>query len=147
VLCSLEGAALARLCVIPAARAYTQDFNFMLRLVMTCPIPFIPLTKEAVAESLQVSKRTVENWVADGTLPAPRKLGNRVYWHPEVYYNWLSRRLKEEESPPEASPASAKPQPASVTAPAQRQAKASDSAAARLRASTERKLARLQELG
>ena len=117
-----------------------------MRLVMTCPVPFTPLTKEAVADSLGVSKRTVENWVADGTLPAPRKLGNRVYWHPEVYYDWLSRRLKEDEPRADDVPATAEPQPAPVSSPARRQAKASDSAAARLRASTDRKLARLQEL-
>lgn len=50
---------------------------------------FKPLTKENVAEVLGISLRTVENWVNDGTLIAPRKLGNRVYWHPSAFYEWL----------------------------------------------------------
>lgn len=54
---------------------------------------FKPLTKDDIAEVLGLSLRTVENWVNDGTLPLPKKLGNRVYWHPNVFYSWLDRRL------------------------------------------------------
>ena len=113
---------------------------------MTTSSAFTPLTKQAVAGSLGLSIRSVENWINDGTLPTPAKLGNRVYWHPEVYYEWLSRRLQEAEPSADYAPATAKPQPAPVSTPARRQVKTSDNAAARLRASTDRKLARLQEL-
>lgn len=60
---------------------------------MTNAVPFKPLSKHDVAEILGVSIRTVENWVAEGVLPAPVKLGNRVYWHPNVLYAWLDWRL------------------------------------------------------
>lgn len=60
---------------------------------MTNAVPFKPLSKHDVAEILGVSIRTVENWVNEGELPAPMKLGNRVYWHPNVFYAWLDRRL------------------------------------------------------
>lgn len=54
---------------------------------------FKPLSKHDLADVLGVSIRTVENWCNDGTLPAPSKLGNRVYWHPNTFYSWLDRRL------------------------------------------------------
>jgi predicted DNA-binding transcriptional regulator AlpA len=54
---------------------------------------FRPLTKDDVADVLGVSLRTVENWVNDGTLVAPGKIGNRVYWHPRTFYEWLDRTL------------------------------------------------------
>ena len=58
--------------------------------------PFRPLKKEDVADVLGVSVRTVENWVDDGLLIAPKKLGNRVYWHPAAFYGWLEQRVTEE---------------------------------------------------
>lgn len=55
---------------------------------------YLPLTKEKAAEILGVSKRTIENWVADGRMPAPHSAGGRrVYWHPDVFYRWLDGRL------------------------------------------------------
>lgn len=54
---------------------------------------FKPLTKDDIADVLGVSLRTIENWVNDGTVPAPKRLGNRVYWHPIVFYGWLEQRL------------------------------------------------------
>lgn len=60
---------------------------------MTASNAFKPLTKDDLADVLGVSIRTIENWVNDGTLPAPSKLGNRVYWHPNTFYSWLDHRL------------------------------------------------------
>lgn len=65
---------------------------------------FKPLTKDDIAEVLGLSLRTVENWVNDGTLPSPKKLGNRVYWHPSVFYAWLERRLTAVEAQDELAP-------------------------------------------
>ncbi|AJY41621.1 helix-turn-helix domain-containing protein [Burkholderia humptydooensis] len=99
---------------------------------------FTPLTKQAVADVLGISVRSVENWINDGTLPAPVKLGNRVYWHPDVFFGWLSRRLLEpvaEWTGERVAPAHRPPKP--VT-------KLPESVAAGLRASTDKKLARLQ---
>lgn len=52
-----------------------------------------PLTKQKAAEVLSVSKRTIENWISDGTLPPPHAIGRRVYWHPRIFYAWLDTRL------------------------------------------------------
>lgn len=60
---------------------------------MTIAAAFKPLTKDDLGEVLGVSQRTIENWVNDGTIPAPRKLGNRVYWHPNTFYGWLDQYL------------------------------------------------------
>lgn len=60
---------------------------------MTTANAFKPLSKEALSDVLGVSIRTIENWVNEGILPAPTKLGNRVYWHPNAFYTWLDRRL------------------------------------------------------
>lgn len=54
---------------------------------------FRPLTKECVADVLGVCVRTIDNWVNDGTLIAPRKLGSRPYWHPRTFYAWLDQAL------------------------------------------------------
>lgn len=60
---------------------------------MSTTTAFKPLTKDDLADVLGVSLRTIENWVNDRTLPAPKKLGNRVYWHPNIFYAWLEHRL------------------------------------------------------
>ena len=44
---------------------------------MTTANAFKPLSKEDLADVLGVSIRTIENWVNEGILPAPTKLGNR----------------------------------------------------------------------
>ena len=54
---------------------------------------FKPITKEAAAEILSVSVRTIENWVSAGTLPVPASIGGRRYWHPQVFYGWLGQSL------------------------------------------------------
>lgn len=53
----------------------------------------MPITKEMAAGIMSVSKRTIENWIADGTLPAPRAIGRRVYWHPDIFRKWLDSKL------------------------------------------------------
>lgn len=74
---------------------YTYSRNSMF-LVMTPPTAFQPLTKENVADLLGISTRCIENWVNNGTLIAPARLGNRVYWHPEVFFKWLGDYLIEQ---------------------------------------------------
>lgn len=95
---------------------------------------FTPLTKQTVADVLGISVRSVENWINEGILPAPVKLGNRVYWHPEVFFGWLSRRLLE----PVAEGGEATPTPQKPVI------RRSESVVGNLRASTDKKLARLQ---
>jgi excisionase family DNA binding protein len=80
---------------------------------MTATTAFKPLTKDDVADVLGVSLRTIENWVNERTLPAPKKLGNRVYWHPAVFYAWLEHQLTAEETlPTNFEPTMDKPQKA-----------------------------------
>lgn len=77
-------------------------------------VEFRPLTREDVAEVLGISVRTVENWVNDGILIAPGRLGQRVYWHPRHFYAWLDRALAGADSDPPASvstPIERKPEP------------------------------------
>lgn len=76
---------------------------------MTVINAFKPLTKDDIADVLGVSLRTIENWVNERTLPAPKRLGNRVYWHPGLFYTWLELQLTAEEpltasfEPPESN--------------------------------------------
>ena len=67
---------------------------------MTSPVPFKPLSKADVADILGVTVRTIENHVAAGILPAPAEIGNRRYWHPDVFYAWLERALRKGETSP-----------------------------------------------
>jgi phage terminase Nu1 subunit (DNA packaging protein) len=55
--------------------------------------PYQPITKEDAARILSVSKRTIDNWLADGTIVQPNNIGRRLYWHPDVFYAWLDERL------------------------------------------------------
>ena len=57
--------------------------------------PFSPLTKQDIAQVLNVTTRTIENWTAAGIVPAPTTLGGRVFWHPDTFYAWLDLRLRE----------------------------------------------------
>ena len=63
-------------------------------------VPYQPITKEDAATILSVSKRTIDNWLADGTIVEPSNIGRRVYWHPDIFYSWLNERLGVT-SPPE----------------------------------------------
>ena len=70
---------------------------------MTSFTPFRPMSKEEIADVLGVSSRTIENWVNEGIVPAPKKLGNRVYWHPNVFYAWLDAYLLSDSLGPEVA--------------------------------------------
>jgi excisionase family DNA binding protein len=50
---------------------------------------FDMLTKEDIATILKISLRTVENWVADGLLPAPATIGSRRRWHSGEFYAFM----------------------------------------------------------
>lgn len=61
--------------------------------------PYKLITKETAAELLSVSKRTIDNWIADGTLPMPTSIGRRVYWHPDVFRLWQNKMLGIQQAP------------------------------------------------
>lgn len=52
-----------------------------------------PITKDAAAQLLSVTKRTIENWIAQGILPPPRAIGRRVYWPETQFDAWLTSCL------------------------------------------------------
>ncbi len=56
---------------------------------------FTPLTKTDIATILQVTPRTIENFVNQGILPPPRAIGGRVFWHPDIFYTWLDSTLRD----------------------------------------------------
>ena len=58
------------------------------------PVPLAPLLKADVARTLGVSTRTIEMWSTQGLMPAPARIGGRVYWHPATFYAWLDKRLR-----------------------------------------------------
>ncbi len=116
---------------------------------MTSPAPFRPLSKEEIANVLGISSRTVENWVNDGIVPAPKKLGNRVYWHPNVFYAWLDDYLLSDSLGTEVGPEVAEaPEAKTDGVKRTRRSKDPESAAgelAKLRAKSVAKFAKLMK--
>lgn len=56
--------------------------------------PFTPITREQAAQILSASLATIDNWILQGILPRPKRIGNRlVYWHPDVFYSALHALL------------------------------------------------------
>jgi len=82
---------------------------------MNSPVPFKPLSKTDVADILGVTVRTIENHIVANILPAPAAIGNRRYWHPDVFYAWLEQALRNGGVNPSdaASPRAAAPTQAS----------------------------------
>lgn len=72
---------------------YTGHLHFLTDK-MTCS-PFKPLSKEDAAGIFGVTTRTIENWIEHEGFPAPVTIGNRVFWHPVVFYEWLDQRLRQ----------------------------------------------------
>lgn len=60
--------------------------------------------------------RTIENYVVANILPARAAIGNRRYWHPDVFYAWLEQALRNGAVNPSdaASPRAAAPRQASL---------------------------------
>ena len=69
-----------------AGQCFTPEDSF--------PVAFKPLSRLEVAGILSVSIRTLENWQKAGLMPRSVDIGGRVYWHPEVFYEWLDHRLR-----------------------------------------------------
>jgi Helix-turn-helix domain len=63
---------------------------------------FDMLTKEDIATILQISVRTVENWVASGLLPAPGTIDGRRRWHSGQFYSFMEQRYFHQGGQPSA---------------------------------------------
>lgn len=59
---------------------------------MTAPL----LKMEDIAERLQVSRRTIYNYIYTDSIPPPLKFGNCVRWHADDIERWIESapRLK-----------------------------------------------------
>jgi hypothetical protein len=79
--------------IITVRAAYTLSYQLSV-LLMAHHLPFVPLNKDSVASVFGVSTRTIENWVEQGLMPAPSVIGARVFWHPDLFYEWLDQRLR-----------------------------------------------------
>jgi len=56
-------------------------------------LPFTPVTKKRAADILQVSIRTLDYWLEHDEMPAPEHIGRQCYWHPDVFFSWLTAKL------------------------------------------------------
>lgn len=77
---------------------YTKDLKLQPSNMATHRIA--PMPKEEVADLFGVTPRTIENWIEHEGLPAPVQIGNRVFWHPDVFYEWLDQRLRKAPAKP-----------------------------------------------
>ena len=59
---------------------------------MTKPLPYPPPWQDTVtlAQHICASPSTIENWVAAGILPPPRKRGGKLMWRWSEVDTWLS---------------------------------------------------------
>lgn len=46
--------------------------------------------KQALARHISVSENTIDNWVAQGILPPPRKRGGKLMWKWSEVDEWLT---------------------------------------------------------
>ncbi len=67
------------------------------------------ITKEMAANILSRSIGTIDNWVRKGLMPQPKKIGHCVYWHPEVFRQWLDQEFGLNQSTTSAEPAIPRP--------------------------------------
>lgn len=61
---------------------------------MSTVLSYDPLTRQVVADTLDVTPRTLENWRSGNLIPAAACIGRRVYWHPAVFWGWLDAMLR-----------------------------------------------------
>lgn len=58
------------------------------------PGAFQPVTREHARKILDISMRTLENWIREGRFPAPGGIGGRRYWHPDDFFPAVASRLR-----------------------------------------------------
>lgn len=52
------------------------------------------ITKAELAQHLGVSERSIERWINNRQLPAPKLLGGRrVVWHENVIERWINAKF------------------------------------------------------
>ena len=47
-----------------------------------------------MAEILDVTVRTLDNWQKSERMPKAVDIGGRVYWHSAVFYGWLDQKMR-----------------------------------------------------
>lgn len=56
------------------------------------------LTKKETASKLKASTRTIENWTAQGIIPAPIYICRRALWVEEAIDTWLQQKTSQQTS-------------------------------------------------
>ena len=56
------------------------------------------LRKKELCERLNISERTIENMVKEGTFPPPVRVGKYVYWSEAAVRKWQERIFAAQES-------------------------------------------------
>jgi len=51
-------------------------------------------TKQAVAQLLHMSERSVERLVLSRRFPGPVRLGKQTYWRRDVVHRWLEQKFQ-----------------------------------------------------
>jgi predicted site-specific integrase-resolvase len=57
----------------------------------TLDLPDAYLTGERVRQLFGISEETMRNWLKAGKLPTPVRIGNRVYFDPREFQDFLDR--------------------------------------------------------
>lgn len=52
------------------------------------------VTKDIAAEVFSVSVKTIDNYIKDGLLPAPKRFVSKEYWHPDDFRGFLARTFR-----------------------------------------------------
>lgn len=52
------------------------------------------VTKDIAAEVFSVSVKTIDNYIKDGLLPAPKRFVSKEYWHPDDFRAFLARTFQ-----------------------------------------------------
>lgn len=66
-------------------------------------------TKDEVSDQLKCSKRTIDNWTANGTMPRPIHIGRRALWTQDSIDSWLLEKAASQFSKSHPQPTRGRP--------------------------------------
>lgn len=47
-----------------------------------------------ICNAMRISRRTLDDWLANGEILPPTKIGQRLYWRRTDFANWLKLRFE-----------------------------------------------------
>lgn len=84
----------------PWAALFAATIAEHVALAMRSPPEPDYLDREQLAVKLQVSSRTIANWVSEGALPPGQRVGSKVLrWHWKTVQQWLQSRPRRRVKP------------------------------------------------